>query len=345
MKKEISNFIRGSIALLMAIAFMSCSETDILSSNEIIPDLGDEIVLQISSPESLTTRGVDDNHVLRYTAKLFSGSFNDQKVTFIERKQGIATNGDGAVLKFSVKPGTYSVLLFADYIPSDFKPDADGFYPDKYYDTTIPSEEINMKSFVNVSGGEPIGYCCINNENYDCFSGVIDNIKKGEEKVEKFEELTRAVAKVRFVSATDEPSTISKIKFSKFDYYDNFTVYGGSVMRNKTVEKLSAYQFDEMSDPSNKEVFFFYTFAPASDTNKNLLQEISFTISFNDKDDYVFTIPNATVKARKNYITTVKGPFLSEYIPEDPEAGDIILHLTSSGAWNNNNWSGSEIEL
>lgn len=332
MKQKFFKFSKAVTTLAMAGLLGACS-TEIITPEEGLEIYGDDIVLNFN-PDDLPSTRAGSDHVLRYTAKLFQGEFGtNTNPTFLERKEIIATNGNNTIT-FSVPQGTYSVLIFADYIPANSSPDAIGLYPDKYYDTTSTDESVRMLAFTDKNGSTLLNQCCINNDNYDCFTGIISSIHKTEQKYEQSLTLQRATAKVRFISTTPLPdASITEIKLSSFDYRDTYFQFGESArLDGKTVSqmKLDNYTFSQMSDESNGEVFYFYTLASLSANNN--LKKIEFTVKYSDGTSRKTTIDDYNIPIKKNHITTVKGAFLTEPLPDPSELGDITLHF-STGDW------------
>ena len=322
-----------SVLLLTAFMTGGCSQTDLVSIGDIEEKPGNEITLNITAPDALSTRA-DANHKLRFTAKLFKDKYNSSNGNqFLEMKQGIATDG-ACTITFSVPQGDYSVLLFADYIPSSTECDSKGFYEDAYYDTSSDNEDIRMIAFTtNSSDHSLIQKHCINNENYDCFSAYTGVINKTEAKYEKDIVLQRVTSKIRFVSTTPAPADVKEIIFSKFYCFDIYKQFYETVFNEKSYGsmKLSSHVITGMSDPEKQEVFYFYSLGAK---NQEYLGDIAFTIYYTDGSSRYVEIPEGKIKIRKNYITTVRSSFLDD---EKEEVGDIILHLSSD-----DNWSGTE---
>lgn len=325
-----NRFFNLSFLFLAGIFLNGCTQTEVeqgLTEKE----RGKEITLSLSSPSEAATRA-DANHKLRYIAKLFKGGYNDVNgVKFLERKEAIATDGKSTIV-FSVPEGDYSVLIFADYIPSSTNANSQGFYEDKYYDTSSETETIRMRAFTTGQSDELLHFHCINNDNYDAFSGYTGIISKGPQKEERNITLTRCVSKVRFISSTNPTSTVNQIKFSKFSYCDVYMQYAGTALIEREYDhmKLSNYSLSGMSNSSNNELFYFYTFASKSEST---LKEFSFIVSFNGTNNtYPVELGFDKVFCRQNYITTVNGAFLAS---ESTDEGDLILNLSKDDEWNN----------
>ena len=328
-----------SAAFCILSAFLTgCAETEVVGINETENETGQEIILNISAPDALKTRAGSD-HKLRFTAKLFKDRYNSsQGNQFLEKKQGVATDGECTIV-FSVPQGDYSVLLFADYIPNTTEADSKGFYEDAYYDTSSNDEIIQMIAFTtNSSDHTLLQKHCINNDNYDCFSAYTGIINKTDMKYEKDFVLERAVAKVRFVSTTPLPAEVGEINFSKFYCFDIFKQFYETVTCEKqdNYMRLGSHVLQGMSNKEENEIFYFYTLAAK---NKENLGNIEFKINFTDGTDPRTISIDQAISVTKNRITTVRGAFLQD---EQEEVGDIILHLSTSQDWENEDPATSE---
>lgn len=332
MKNKFFNCFAGGALLLWSGLLSGCSDTEVIRNLSIEEKESDLLVFNVCAPESFCTRASSD-HVLRFTAKLFEGKYrnNTGGVKYLATKQATATADGKSTIVFQVPEGEYQILLFADYIPINSEPDENGIYPDAYYNTTSKTESIEMIAFTRRD--DPFDNTNINNENYDCFYAETELIKKTADKYEKDFTLKRAVAKVRVISnTTNTTSDIQSISFSKFSYGSNFSIDGQSVLYNNFPDYLSSRTYTEMTDPSQNEIFYFYSLAPISESN-NKLTQITFTVNFKDGTKRTIDIPSGIVTIKQNYITTIRGNFLAD--PE-PELGDIILHLDSDENWDGN---------
>lgn len=312
-----------------AVMLSACASTDIIEEDA-IKEKSEEITLFLSTPEKNGDTRADNDHVLRYTAKLFEGDYVKDGINFRERKEVLATSGDPTIT-FSVPVGTYTVVLFADYIPKDSQPDENGHYADRYYDTSSEKEDVSMRAFTDKLGTVKLPYNCINNDNYDCFSNY-RVIAKTEEKYERDVTLQRAVSKIRFVSRTDAPSPVKGLTFSKFSYLRTLSLVGGIASDFAPYQQMGLGVLDPIapSDIENNELFYFYTLAHIYGDATDQLKDLKFKIAFDDGSEREYEIGSGTIQFQRNYITTVKGPFLSDDLPD---LGDIILHLSTSDDW------------
>lgn len=323
MKRTSIHTIFGSaICAFTALLAASCSSTEVVDAPDPSPK-GKLITIDLSGPATTSTRA-DASHLLRYTAKLFSGSFenNNVKKEFMEMRQAIASD-DKATITFSVEEGTYSILLFADYIPAQSaQANEAGLYEDCYYDTSNKNEVIKVKKFE------------INNDHLDCFSGYLVVDKTAQEVREEIT-LSRMVSKIRFVSLTDQAEDFSSIKISRLCYFKQIDQIAGKNSASQYAEPTYSTTYASLApvDENSHELFFFYT--PANTDSQTTLKEISFSIN-NGSESRDITIPSGELTAKRNTITTVQGAFLS---PVPPVLGDIILDLSipDPDGWESNN--------
>lgn len=344
--KETNFFKSLGITVGLFPLLTSCVSTETVDCPEPEVKIGDEIVLNLSAPESLTTRAGSD-HKLRYIAIIYEGTEKGSGYNFLERKEILEGETEKNTVVFRVAPDNdYKIILFADYIPESYKRDeTTGFYPDCYYDTNKENVEaskgiMTMRAFIDKDGETTLNQHCINNDNYDCFSFALENIHKEEEEVVRDPVLTRATAKVRFVSTTGEAEDFQSISFSNLDFYNEFNIFAGDASRNDKFKNsfLEEISFSTMSNPSENELFYFYTLGPNTIKSKNL-KTIKFTLNTVSEDKpREITISDYQIPVLKNNITTVKGNFLPGVTVEDPEndgKGDIILHMSTNEKWDN----------
>lgn len=328
MDKKIFNKSLAWLMLPMALLSAGCSSTEVLDEpTEQVKS--DEIVFNVDIPQELKSRATSD-HMLRFTAFLYEGEYASKTdgVKFMEKKQVTTGNGSGQIV-FKVVPGVYQILLFADYIPSSSTPQ-DGIYPDKYYDTSS-TEALN--GTVKMLGFGNLTYNGLSNPNYDCFTYVTEVINKSEDKYERAYVLTRPLSKIRFVSTTNYESRVRSITFNSFNFYDQYSIYGKSTFIRYDNLRLSNHTLDGMSDASQNELFYFYSFASPDQTLN--MRDYDFTITFEDGTSRRVNIPFSSVYVLPNHIMTVRGAFLADPAPDEPELGDIILNLTRNESWTN----------
>ncbi|MCH5236906.1 MAG: hypothetical protein J1E95_03810 [Muribaculaceae bacterium] len=325
---RISKFSKGLIKLaIFGVGFTSCVSTTTVEEPKMADSEYEEISINFSVAKDINTRA-DADHKLRYVAKLFRTSLISAS-NFVQRKD-LIEGTEGNTIKFKVDPGIYRVIIFADYIPSDFEADENGIYPDYYYDTSSLNESIVMLAFNDHKDkANPI-----NNDNYDCFSIYSSAIEKVEDKATVIDklELTRAVAKVRFISNSIPEAENFSLTLSKFSYYDTFYQTDGTFLKSDFDDSLlRSLNFTKPSNLQNNELFFFYTLA--SGTTKQL-QEISFKV-VTDGETVETNVPRATIPVKRNYTTTLKGKFAYEEEIEidNPEDYIILENMSAGQTW------------
>lgn len=313
--------IRQLFASIPLLLLASCAQTDVIDSGL---DSGFSLTITLSAPQASTR--ADNSHMLRYTARLFKGSTPDAG-KIVDKKQ-LIEDGSTSTLTFEgVEEGDYCVLVFADYIPADATPSADGIYPDNYYDTS-KAEDVALK---NVSSD------LINNENLDCFAACEKIVKEKEEKRVPVT-LKRAVAKVRVVSASEKQDEVENILISKFSILKEYKVTTKSASAYNAFPNCTLSKPWEVtpSDLDSNELFFYYTFAtdPQEARNGTNLVGLAFTVNSATLDPVSFDIPTENLIVKSNWITTLRGDFLPA-LPEDPStrSDKIILDLTPDPSW------------
>ncbi|MDE6578874.1 MAG: hypothetical protein K2K58_11975 [Muribaculaceae bacterium] len=313
----------SSLLLISASLFAGCSQTDIIGSKD-SPNLnGDVISLTLSAPE-IQTRA-DASHKLRYTAKLLKGNVDKGDIELVQKKQ-IIEGATNTLVFEGVEEGVYTITLFADYIPIATQPDADGVYPDVYYDTSA-TEDIEMKS---------VGKTIINNDNYDCFGTYIVLTKEAEEKRESIS-LPRIVSKIRLTEkepvGAETPTKVSITNFSTFMSYKLTT--GTASNPYNSVYKVDGGKWDvSPSDAASKELFYFYSFSTSN--YKDALGQLIFSVEADGLTPVETAIAGGDIEIRPNYQITVKGNFIPRK-PEDPltRTDRILIDVSTISDWKN----------
>lgn len=305
-----------------------------------------KVVLNISSPDKDKTRAGSD-HKLRYTAKLYFGN-TATGLTFKERQEII--EGDVADNKIEFEVPTrqsYTILVFADYIPSTSQL-SQGSYGDYYYNTQ--SDNSYTMNFTPQSSANTLTASFFNNDYYDCFSGAVTG-QKPETLVEHPMTLKRAVAKVRFADNSGKSGNVS-LSVSKLEVYQMLMQSGvmNSASQKKTLSPsdLSVYSSSAISPGSDNlsDILYFYTFATEGTSTTNNLN-CTFTLEGASKQTYEVK----DIRVQQNYVTTVKGDFLTTPLSKNDDqgnggsgdsgnddktdkSGNVILYLSTSGDWN-----------
>ena len=331
---------RGALMILTSFALTSCVSTDTLESQKEKQE-AECIVLNLSAPAEGATRA-DDSHVLRYTAKLFTGSPSNLDKSSMQRQELIegrkSVYGNENQIVFYLDPNTrYSIYVFADYIPKDKVADS-GETPDYYYDTHIEDSYFRILTNPGVNNTE-VSSEFFNNEHYDCFFGLVTDLKN-DGKNEHNIILKRAVAKVRFIDNSNESGaySVSGLKLKHSTQLGVSTgmaaAYGPSEidMKGLSITDNSSYNPDNQGET---ELFYYYTFASqgvSSDTYNNL----DFRLSDTNGSHIDFKVSD--IQVRQNYVTTVRGKFLPSASDDgngeddDPSVSDdsraIILNLS-----------------
>lgn len=329
MKSLFKNLPPAAIAVSLFLC-QGCTSTELVEIPGEQPAKPDVISISLSAPH-LETRA-DATHRLRYTARLFSGNTETGHIEFIKKKQMLEGESSTVLVFDGVEEGTYTITLFADYVPANSEPDDNGEYPDYYYDTS-GYEDIVMKD----AGKE-----FLNNDHYDCFGKYIIVKKEAEEKRETVA-LPRIVAKVRMIgnetSSGETPTAVSVTKFSTLLSYKLTSGRASEIYRYPTGE-VPGNKWDlTPSLTAPNELFYFYTFAASPSLNNGKAQTLgylSFSVEADGLDPVNTDINSGEIQVRPNYVSTVKGNFIPS-TPDDPDTRTdrIILDLSSIAGWNN----------
>lgn len=319
-KKIATILLSATVLTLLA----GCSSTEIIDSPQQPAKKGKTITLSLSAPENAATRA-DADHQLRYVAKLVEGKLEDVNFKLLERKESLVSKGEKTTITFSVAEGDYTIMLFADYLPSNgITSNEDGGYNDYYYKTRNETDPKN----ISVQKYE------VNNENLDCFGDVIV-INKTADEVERTITLKRLVSKVKFVSTTPLPDgqNLTSISYSKIPYYTTFIFTDKTGISIEPKKETSSGTINSPTLTANQngeyELFCYYT--PANiDSDSKWMEAYSFTLNIGNDISKKIDIGQATVPVIRNTITTVKGEFLS---PKEQTKGDIILNLSTPDEW------------
>lgn len=322
---KISKFL----PLFISTAILSgCSRTEILDATD-----AECIVINCDTPEARLLRGtrVDGNLKLRYIAKLYKGDRITES-DFVERQEVLSS--DKTLIVFNVPKGTYSVSLFADYIPADATADANGFYADKFYDTSSTGDYVYMRAFKPKGGSsfyEDGDLNNVNNDNYECFATKSLSMVKGDLALEKSLTLKRAVSKIKIVADGGDFNGVDAIDFKKFSFLDEYSMTNGYSTRRNDISSFSGRPLKlAPSSPSAKELFYFYTFGgPSKDYS---VGEISFDIDA--KENYAYPSCKFEIgqlgHIQTNYIYTVKTDFLN---PSQSPSSELRLSVTETKDW------------
>lgn len=348
MKRLLSLLSVASILGLFSLT--SCVSTDTMEP-EIKSDSSKKLILNFSTPEALTTRATD-GYKLRLSAKLYSGSLSNLDGRIEKREELIyGEKGNGDVVNqvvFDVPTGyNYSILVFADYIPSSFQPDASGRYNDYFYDTSRYKDAVTMLATPGNKNTEDADITFFNNDNYDCFSAKqYLEIKNAEEVVFNLE-LKRAVAKVRLVDNSKNSGDYD-LKINNINYLKSFNLINdrGGYNSVKSSKALTLFTQKSFTGVDEQELAFFYTFASESTTAVEYPQV---TLTIDDQNGNNNSLQAKNIDVKRNYITTVKGGFLPDSNPkDDPGTGDntkegpIYVNMAiSTDSWQNqtSSWS------
>lgn len=328
MKFSVSAFL-GTIGAGILLFSGSCVNTDVVEPGE----NSHQIVLKLESPSDALSRA-DSEYKLRYIAQLYTYAGNAW--TKKERKEIIeGENNDQIVFQAAPDP-SYAILVFADYIPQNYTPDANtGLYRDYFYDTTSQNgaKRMVMRTTPGVND-DNLSLEFFNNPYYDSFFGMEKFEKTPEEKIINMK-LKRATAKVIMQEKTEATGNIECV-VTNLRIYNQFDLHEEKNLASANQEKSGSIKISKEITENDNELFHFFTMAdPFTEPQ---VVNATFTVSAEKADIPAFDIKNIPVKA--NHQTIVKGAFVpvAEVEPEpgdDPESneGDIILNLSKEEGW------------
>lgn len=327
-----------SVFLILCLAGLgSCVSTDVVE-----PDAGGEskqgLVLELKAPAEVMTRALD-GYQLRYVAQIFYGSSSQSWGNPLDRKEIIDGKSDNRIV-FQVSPGSnYTIMVFADYIPSEYTAGTNGLYQDYFYNTHTYAKSVVMRTTPG-NDSQAVSPDFFNNDGYDCFFGI-EKLYKDEKEVIVSMTLKRAAAQVKFREKSDKTGacgvSVDKLGVRKqfnFDF-SPVTVSPSDSESNRSLGNITVPGVPEVTEDI-KDVFYFYTLADES-TSRQFVS-IEFTVNKEDAD--LKTVSVKEIPVKRNYRTIVAGEYLPEgntKLPdeEDPKdkEGDIILDLTTDFNW------------
>lgn len=340
---------------LLTFSFISCVSSETIEPESPV-EKSDEIVLSLSSPAELKSRGEHDGFYLRYVAKLFevnNGTTPDystlQRAELIEGKENNK-------ITFKVNKNEqqkYGIMVFADYIKDD-TPDNNNEYKDYYYDTHNSVKNVNsdFKDIIvmyttPMSSSNTLAAEFFNNDNYDCFSFYSINTKEAGKKLEIKCELTRAVAKVKLIDNSDDPGTLSNLKIDNLKFFNSYnqrvaTKVNNTSFTNKSFDVSELLSLKE-EENEGKTIFFFYTFSSEYGTAEYI--NLGFTTEIKEKP-ISLSIPviENRIRVVQNYITKVRGTLLPQLSVSNDDKGDIILNVSTAQDWGNDKKFDYDIE-
>lgn len=313
MKHKLLSFLTP----FLTIGLSSCISSEVIDMPESPDSSSNEIVLRVSAPDATKTRSNHTGYKLRYVAKIFSSTSANQAtgLTFIAKKEIIEGVVKDNEITFSVTPEyNYTILVFADYIP-ETNTLTDGTYGDYFYDTKGTTEEIKFKGTDQTKSNIDLNF--FNNDNLDCFSAARTIYKKAERYDIDDLKLERAVAKIRFVDTSNNDLSNVSTTVSQIAYLQTFQQAADNGVDFKST-KITDIKLTPKSDNADRELFYYYTLAPKSQTS---LQDLTFKVTSGDNSKE-YKLEAGNVPARKNYITTIKSAFVPSSQGPNQQEGD-----------------------
>ena len=320
---------QGILGILVFLSSCS-SDTGAPSPNE-VSKVSESIVLSLNV-EDLSTRA-DNSYKLRYVAQIFQGSSSNSWDTPESRQEIIDGESQQNQIVFKVAADKdYTIMVFADYVPSTSLP-TDGLYNDYFYDTHTISKSVSILTTPGNKNNQNISADFFNNEHYDCFYAIETFHKDQYEKVINLT-LKRVTSKVVFKDKTGTPGnyTVTVNNLSFRPRLDFGTTYTTTEMSDTEFNKGCNVSLNVVSVSSESTpLFFFYTLAQTQ--QKYVKATVTLSTGSNNKKTQVTDIP-----VRSNFQTIVTGDFLpsSTIQPGDDsqnKPGDVILNLSTDYSW------------
>lgn len=328
-----------AVAVSLFISFLASCVSTRTEEPETNEDATSPVVLSIQAPaETLTRAG--NNFKLRYIARIYSGT-SSQSWSLLQRKEIIDGDGAGNKIVFSVPAqNSYTLIVFADYIPSDYTAGSNKLYTDYFYNTAA-SFSATMRTTPG-SDSSAVSPDFFNNENYDAFYGY-QVIYKEEAEYKVDMTLNRTTAQVIFRDNSGNTGTAGiainklgarkRIDFGESPMTSNPGKEADTALGNFLIDGTA-----EVND-TDKDLFYFFTLADAVSGPQNV--SVEFTANNGSVTGQASNV--TSIPVRVNNRTIVSGSFLPSSAKEeepgltDPpstSAGDIILSVTTDTDWN-----------
>ncbi|MDE5881297.1 MAG: hypothetical protein K2H60_06160 [Muribaculaceae bacterium] len=326
------------IAITLTILATACSSTSIEEPQPPNSANSDDLVITLSTPETYTfpssrADGTDIHagHELRYTAILYKSLGGSSPIGIngtanrVQRIEKLDKNGNQIVFK-SIDPGSYFIVVFADYIDENAELSS-GHYADKYYDTTSSPNYITL-----LAQNEEKLY--FNNDNLDFF---IDhtNVFKKEKNIPKEFKITlhRHVSMVKVTATGGSMEALKEIVMDKCFTLPQLDIISGTATAEGTKNMIKGIvRLDILPKQNPILLCYYYTFSTGS--NKKALGETSFTLIPNEGytffDEGKFTIPSGKIVPEANTKYQVQGDFLS---PSQVPSTTVNIKVTADNEW------------
>lgn len=309
----------SSLALFSFAFFSSCVSTETVEP-EPSKSMSKEIVLNLGTVPEVSTRA-QEGYKLRYIAKIYQGSSSAAWEKHLDRKEIIDGESNNQII-FRVDPNAdYGILVFADYIPSNYQADSNGLYNDYFYNTSKNSKRVMIRTTPG-SDASAISTDFFNNPNYDAFYGL-KKVHKDVTELKVDMTLSRITSQVIFRDNSDNTGNCS-VKVSKLGVRRNFDLDIAQSTAPSS-ESCNVTFSQDISSQGNKDVFFFYSLADLINSPQN----VSASFSVTNGEVTTETISATEIPVKSNYKTIVKGQF----VPAPVRAGDIILNLSTDYNW------------
>ena len=304
---------------MLTLLACACASTSVDAPADEGKAAGNDITLTISGTPTYAfplsrASASHDGCKLRYVASLYStasGSIGIETPSqqgeggnLVERIEQTADTGNTITFR-SEPPGYYFVVVFADYIDAGARQNADGSYPDKYYDTRSKPDYVTLKA---------TGSDLFNNHNLDCFLYYPYESfeKKAGEPLALTFNLKRCVSRVEVVAPNGNPASLTDITIKSYSVASQLDCTNG-VGREviAATGKEITLPFSTAGEAPGL-LFFYYTL---NTSYGSPLKTTAFTL--NPSEGYVFSnggdysVPADLITPEANIIYKVTGDFLS----------------------------------
>ena len=345
MKK--SQFLKSAVLTLFIGGFMaSCVQTETIDEPREQETPSEDITLVLNAPADACETRAEDGYVLRYVVMLFEYNKNSSTNTLRERKEileNIDKSQNEIIFKGEVGK-VYNVYCFADYIPAGSQQNSQGLYKDYFYDTNSSNEEVTIITDPKSGNSKKMAPEFFNNDYYDCFAISYVEKKKEETKMVLNSPLQRITARIRFVDDNLSADNFKSVTISSLGYKERYSHMYGSVFSHNGSVKPDGAEFTTPGNIGEKEIFYFYTLAQKGKEDMPVANYSFTTINAEDFSLTTTLTSNKPIPFQRNYVTTVKGKFLStetasqgpgdtDKEPEDTGNGDIVVSLDTEKNW------------
>lgn len=298
----------------LTLAAISCTQDD--------PDTG-EIRGDSLTVSAVCPQTVETDHRLRCILELRTAGDASRTVY---RGEALAESGSGRIdFDLDIPEGTYTCLMWADYIDSgNPEPSGAGAYPDKYY-TTSDLNSVEIKSFDALEGNSA-GQCFY-------WSG---EIRKGAEILQEEFEMKPAFTRISIrENNLDEFSYLKSVSLT-CNVYSKFDVETGTIIGDAESWKFENPAFDP-APVADGTLFSTYMFA---DSNGRKVGGVSIELTKSVGDD----IKSQEITVPEDIISLLPGQHVivrASMMDVDERDNEFMIDFDVDV----DDWTSSEVEI